>query len=191
MIKTDSIMKRLLVLLIPLLVGLVSCSDQLNTNEGDGETGEMVEPVYSQDTFENESAIILMDVPGIKFLVKSVLTEKGIEAVGDSAIIVNKRELLKEGEGYYGEIYQWPEIDFDSYSLVLGQFMTGDQAGYTIAQNYIVRKRSRYELYIEIKSTSERHLAVSTVNYFVVLYPKLPDGELEVKRLSTTGLAKE
>ena len=139
MIKTDSIMKRLLVLLIPLLVGLVSCSDQLNTNEGDGETGEMVEPVYSQDTFENESAIMLKDVPGIEILAKAVLVENGLieDKTGngskyyfdDVAMIVNSKEMLKDvvvpsnTSGEEDVHYKWPEIDFEKYSLVIGHFL--------------------------------------------------------------------
>ena len=192
-------MKRALLLVIPLLISLTSCSDQLNTNEGDGEIGEIIEPVYSQDTSGDKSAIILKDVPGIEFLAKSVLIENGIveEDIKDGmyypdvAMIVNQKSLLKEVE-YYGNTFLWPEIDFEEYSLVIGQFYTNyynDE--YHITQQYIVKGSSKNVLYFDFYSNFG--FATSRNNYFATLYPKLPDGELEVKRLNNrgNGLPKE
>lgn len=193
-------MKRLLILVILFFIGLTSCSDQLNTNEGEG---EIIEPISSQDLSGDDSAIILMDVPGIEILAKSVLIENGLieDYTGyfswyfpDTAMVVNDKKMLNDvvvpsnTPGVEDHRYQWPEIDFEKYSLVICHFFTG-YIGYCVSKQYIVKNT----LYFEIGYKYEGGLLYtsSTNNYFAALYPKLPDVELEVKRLSTTGLAKE
>lgn len=190
-------MKRLLILVILFFIGLTSCSDQLNTNEGEG---EIIEPIYSQDLSGDDSDIILMDVPGIEILAKSVLKENGMvdESIDDGfwpdvAMVVNDKEMLKDvvvpsnTPGVEDHHYQWPEIDFDKYSLIIGQFYTV-HTGYSITRQYIVKDLSKNVFYFDIDLNGGFLCAIKN-NYFATLYPKLSDGELEVKRLSTTGLA--
>ena len=170
------------------LVSLLSVEGE---EEGLGETGEMIEPIYSQDTFENESAIMLKDVPGIEILAETVLKDNGIveEDIKDGmyypdvAMIVNQKSLLKEVE-YYGNTFLWPEIDFDSYSLVIGQYYT-NYTGYMISKQYIIKGSSKYLLYFDIEGGD---LCATKNNYFATLYPKLPDGKLEVKVLNKEEL---
>ena len=77
--------------------------------------------------------------------------------------------------------YQWPEIDFEKYSLVIGQFYTV-MDGYCVSKQYIAKNT----LYFEIGYKYEGGFAytASANNFFIALYPKLPDGQLEVKRLN-------
>ena len=197
MIKPGCIMKRLLILVILFFIGLTSCSDQLNTNEGEG---EIIEPIYSQDLSGDDSDIILMDVPGIEILAKSVLKENGMvdESIDDGfwpdvAMVVNDKKKLNDvvvpsnTPGVEDHRYQWPEIDFEKYSLVICHFFTG-YIGYCVSKQYIVKNT----LYFEIGYKYEGGLLYtsSTNNYFAALYPKLPDVELEVKRLNKLGLTE-
>ena len=193
-------MKRLLLLFIPLFIGLAGCSDQLNTNDGEG---EIIEPVFSQDLTGDDSSIILMDVPGVQELAKSVLIENGLieDYTGiagyfpDLAMVVNNKEMLKDVvvtsnmAGVGDHHYQWPEIDFEKYSIVIGQvFTVFYHFGNIITQQYIVKGSSKYVLYLEIGNLGG--LAACKNNYFAALYPKLPDVELEVKRLNKLGLTQ-
>ncbi len=203
MIKTDSIMKRVLVLLIPLLVGLASCSDQLNTNEGDEET---IVPVNMQDSSGEDSTtgVLNLSWSDVQILAKSVLIENGYikDYTGrawcfpDVAMVVNNKEMLTDVvvpssmSGVEDRRYQWPEIDFEKYSLVIGQFYTTFyHLGNVFTQHYIVKSSSKYILYVEIGNLGG--LAAPANNYFAALYPKLPDGQLEVKRLTNFDLVHE
>ena len=196
-------MKRLLILVILFFIGLTSCSDQLNTKEGYEET---IEPVNMQDSSgENSTTGVLnLSWEEIQILAKSFLIENGYiedyytgsKYFDDLAIVVNSNEPLTDVlvpssmSGVEDRLCQWPEIDFEKYSLVIGQFYTTFyHLGNVFTQHYIVKSSSKYILYVEIGNLGG--LAYSANNFFAALYPKLPDGELEVKRLSTTGLAKE
>ena len=196
-------MKRVIILLIPLLIGLAGCSDQLNTKEGYEET---IEPVNMQDSSgENSTTGVLnLSWEEIQILAKSFLIDNGYiedyytgsKYFDDLAIVVNSNEPLTDVvvpssmSGVEDRRYQWPEINFEKYSLVIGQFYTTFyHLGNVFTQHYIVKSSSKYILYVEIGNLGG--LAYSANNFFAALYPKLPDGELEVKRLSTTGLAKE
>ena len=125
------------VLLIPLLVGLASCSDQLNTNEGEGET---IEPVNLQDSSGEDSTtgVLNLSWSDVQILAKSVLIENGLieDYTGycswcfpDVAMVVNNKEILTDVvvpssmSGVEDRRYQWPEIDFEKYSLVIGHFL--------------------------------------------------------------------
>ncbi len=189
-------MKRLLILVILFFIGLTSCSDQLNTKEGYEET---IEPVNMQDSSgENSTTGVLnLSWEEIQILAKSFLIENGYiedyytgsKYFDDLAIVVNSNEPLTDVlvpssmSGVEDRLCQWPEIDFEKYSLVIGQFYTTFyHLGNVFTQHYIVKSSSKYILYVEIGNLGG--LAYSANNFFIALYPKLPDGQLEVKRLN-------
>ena len=196
-------MKRVLFLIIPLLVGLASCSDQLNTNEGDEET---IVPVNMQDSSGEDSTtgVLNLSWEEIQILAKSFLIENGYiedyytgsKYFDDLAIVVNSNEPLTDVvvpssmSGVEDRLCQWPEIDFEKYSLVIGQFYTTFlHLSNVITQHYIVKSSSKYILYVEIGNLGG--LACCANNFFAALYPKLPDGQLEVKRLNSVGMVPE
>jgi len=189
-------MKRVLFLIIPLLVGLASCSDQMNTNEGDEET---IVPVNMQDSSGEDSTtgVLNLSWEEIQILAKSFLIENGYiedyytgsKYFDDLAIVVNSNEPLTDVvvpssmSGVEDRRYQWPEIDFEKYSLVIGQFYTTFyHLGNVFTQHYIVKSSSKYILYVEIGNLGG--LAAPANNFLAALYPKLPDGQLEVRRLN-------
>ena len=194
-------MKRLLLLIIPLLIGLVGCSDQLGTEEGKEET---IEPVDMQNMTGDNNLNDILDLSWeeIRVLAKSFLIEKGYiedytgytsKYFDDIAIVANSNEFLTDVvvpssmSGVEDRLYQWPEIDFEKYSLVIGQvYTTFYHQGNVITQHYIVKSSSKYILYVEIGNLGG--LASPAINYFAALYPKLPDGQLEIKRLNGVGL---
>ena len=196
-------MKRLLLLIIPLLIGLVGCSDQLGTEEGKEET---IEPVDMQNMTGDNNLNDILDLSWeeIRVLAKSFLIENGYiedyytgsKYFDDLAIVVNSNEPLTDVvvpssmSGVEDRLCQWPEIDFEKYSLVIGQFYTTFlHLSNVITQHYIVKSSSKYILYVEIGNLGG--LAYCANNFFAALYPKLPDGQLEVKRLNSVGMVHE
>ena len=191
-------MKRVLIFVIPLLFGMSSCSNQLNLKE---DVEEIIEPVSMQEySLENTSSELLnLSWDDIQVLAKTILIENGIiedytdygsKYFPDVAMIVNSKELLKDVvvlsnmDGVEDHHYQWPEIDFDRYSLVIGQFYT-TESGWGIIQQYMLC----FDIALGLGGYA--YLCVPTNNFFAVLYPKLPDGVLEAKRLSRAGLVKK
>ena len=170
-----AMMKKILLWVIPFLLIFTGCS-------------KIIDPIGQQE-YAHDPASLLVDVPGIELLVQQVLTENNFKDWKDSALVVNQKELLKEVEGYNGVIYQWPEIDFDHYSLVLGKYHTPHMGNYLIARQYIIKGLSKNVLYLAIQTIPDRiYFCTPYNNHFAALYPKLPDGGLEVKRISGVGL---
>lgn len=168
-------MKRLLILFVPILIGLASCNGQLK--EG---TGEAIEPIGVQDLSEDNSGKVL-EAPGIELLVQQIMIDNGVGSGKDYAMVVNQKQQLK-GVKWGDDIYQWPEIDLDRYSLVVGQFYTRN-IGYGIARQYIVKGLFKNMLYLDIQNVQGGFVfCAPTDNFFAALYPKLPDGGLEIKR---------
>lgn len=181
-------MKRVLFFVVPLLVVISGCSDQFNLKE------DKIEPVNIDDNSGEypSSGFLNLSWADIQVLAKSVLADYGL--IGDTkpfpdvAMIVNSKEKLKEVvipsniTGVEDLRYQWPEIDFEKFSLVIGHFNAAYTAyeGYSFAQQYIVKGSSKNVLYLQVDSLKFFLCAVSN-NYFATLYPKLPDGKLEVK----------
>ena len=62
-------------------------------------------------------------------------------------MVVNDKKMLKDvvvlsnTPGKEDHRYQWPEIDFEKYSLVIGHFFTSN-IGYCVAKQYIVKKEN-------------------------------------------------
>lgn len=168
-------MKRLLILFVPILIGLASCNGQLK--EG---TGEAIEPIGVQDLSEDNSGKVL-EAPGIELLVQQIMIDNGVGSGKDYAMVVNQKQQLK-GVKWGDDIYQWPEIDLDRYSLVVGQFYTRN-IGYGIARQYIVKGLFKNMLFLDIQNVQGGFVfCAPTDNFFAALYPKLPDGGLEIKR---------
>ena len=100
----------------------------------------------------------------------------------DYALVINSQnQLHDEFFEYQGEKYEfhWPEIDFEHYSLVVGCFAAPSSA-YYLSNQRIVKKGDKCQLYIEI-SIGEGAYFIHDKR-FGALYPKLPDGPIEVIR---------
>lgn len=100
---------------------------------------------------------------------------------GDAAAVVNSREVLERAfASYYGDAeYSVPEIDFDSYSLVVGYFCNGDSGAYAADQR-LKKTANGMELYVKVAETGG--YATPTDICFAGLYPKLPDQIIRVIR---------
>ena len=103
-------------------------------------------------------------------------------------MVVNDKTQLKEII-VAGETMTWPEIDFERYSLVVGKFFTVSY-GYKLANQYVTKGMFRTILHLEVEDAGTAHRAYTKDNYFAAIYPKLPDGQLTIKRENNVGLAQ-
>lgn len=160
-------MNRLLFACVFTMCAITGCVYLPVNQNGD----EMFEPV---DTGE---------YTGEDVLIQSLLTENGAEPWIDFAMVINQKQELKNVERN-NTVYHWPEIDFEHYSLVVGKYYTRSTGGFEIASQRIVKGLFASTLYIEIKSITDTHYFTQADNYFAAIYPKLPDGVLQVSKKS-------
>ena len=102
---------------------------------------------------------------------------------GDRAFIINDAQQLKDyTDEYTGQEYHWPEIDFEQYSLVIGQYgRVGGSFLFLKDQRAVVNEEGT-TLYLRFgKHNGAEPMDISTV-YFGALYKKLPDGPVEIVR---------
>ena len=149
--------KSLIVIILPLLFSITGC------------LGQLYEDAYRPE--------MVLEGRQMENLLKTVLAENGAERYKDFAMVVNQKELLPEPE--LSSSFKWPEIDFNRYSLVIGKYVTPD-TGYGITRQYIIKSGSQTVLYIDLKRRNGIIYDMVIDNYFAFLYPKLPDGKLEV-----------
>lgn len=161
------------VLLISLCSCLVCCQD--NVLDNDGQTIDPINVQNHEGVFSYELQIALEN----DLLIRQVLNKSGSETQEDYAYVINRQRDLQDAK-WGDETYCWPEIDFNEYSLVVGQFRTRSH-GYGISRQYVRKGLFKYTLHLEIQSFVDIHNFEPKTNYFASLYPKLPDGRLEVK----------
>ena len=94
------------------------------------------------------------------------------------AMIINDASVL---ETFLEENQTLKDIDYANNSLVIGCFYTANSGGYYIADQRIKKHKEGTELYLEICCDSKGgHLQAPMKNTFASLYPKLPDGPVDV-----------
>lgn len=108
------------------------------------------------------------------------LPEKG----GARAMVINSRTELLDFTMPDGSCIKWPEIDLESYSLVIGYFGVASGREYLSSQR-VVMKGGKPELYLKIDNDRPGK-ALGGSDYFAVLYPKLSfEGEINVNMWRT------
>lgn len=92
------------------------------------------------------------------------------------ALLINDKSMITSALEDGKDSYECPDIDFDSYSLVIGTFYYPDTSLYMKDQR-IVSRNGKFELYIELKYRSFG-AGMPAITTFSLLYPKLPDKPL-------------
>ena len=172
------------VLLFNLLASLVlvsGCSG-LFSDMGDGDS---MLPVYSLEELLEDSYFKTFG-DELAPLIDPILSEHGACQWEDFAMVVNDKTQLKEII-VAGETMTWPEIDFERYSLVVGKFFKFCALGRIFSKT---KGMFRTILHLEVEDAGTAHRAYTKDNYFAAIYPKLPDGQLTIKRENNVGLAQ-
>lgn len=163
---------------------LVSGCSGLFSDMGDGDS---MLPVYSLEELLEDSYFKTFG-DELAPLIDPILSEHGACQWEDFAMVVNDKTQLKEII-VAGETMTWPIIDFERYSLVVGKFFTVSY-GYKLANQYVTKGMFRTILHLEVEDAGTAHRAYTKDNYFAAIYPKLPDGQLTIKRENNVGLAQ-
>lgn len=114
--------------------------------------------------------------PDLYFLALDLFKAAGLDS--DGVVLVNHPEMLAEVV-VDDRTISWPEFDLSQFSLVVGRFY-GLSSGYYLEDQVVIKEGKKIKLFAEIKRQAGVHHGMS--RFFVALYPKLPDGEVEFVR---------
>ena len=110
---------------------------------------------------------MVLDKMGLTSKMKS-WDKDGLDAV---AAVINDQSLL---ENYVNgdNVYLWPEIDFEKYSLVIGCYYA-TSGGQQVHNQRLIPKKESLQLYLEIKDLGGT--ADIRTRFFGALFPRVPD----------------
>ena len=133
-------------------------------------------PFYSSG-FEGYTPLGVQQV-----LMKRLFEENYPDLVNNCAIVLNDKQLLKDCQDD-GIVCQWPEIDFDKYSLLVGSFTRLGGCDVLIKDQRVVVSDGKASVYLKMYYPSDgTDDAMKSTRYYCALYSKLPDGPAEVIR---------
>jgi len=152
-----------------------------------GNNKEALSPIESSET----GGVLLSGINS--FLLRKTLLEISQDILGTPSItdtiayIINDQERLSTvvTRREDNTVVEWPEIDFDKYSLVIGSV---DLARNKVldSQRLMIKNKAPV-LYVKIKIIKEEYDPCDTVEWlFAKLYPKVPfDGAITMKTWQT------
>lgn len=194
-------MKRLgsLLMIISATLMFAGCSNEFE-KIFNGEDKEAISPLVSgEETAALDNLLEAGRLFDLAMLVSHTMFENGVVAWDpshyldmlnhqlpwdflpekDRAMVINSRTELLDYTMPDGSCITWPEIDFDSYSLVIGYFRVGGSGEYLSSQRIVV-KGGKPELYLKINNDRPGKTYGGS-DYFATLYPKISfEGEISV-----------
>ncbi len=136
------------------------------------ETGGVLLSGISSDLIRKTLDVISQDMRDVPHISNTI------------AYIINNQENLRTVTQRENTVVEWPEIDFDKYSLVLGTVDTA--RGKILDSQRLVIKNKVPVLYVKIKIVQEYDYCDDVSWYFAKLYPKVPfDGAITMKTWQT------
>lgn len=111
------------------------------------------------------------------------LHEEGMipDNVNDFAIVLNDRHFLRDIQ-IADKTYQWPDIDFNNYSLVVGFWADPGTTWYIKDQRVKKSLIGKVSVYLHFVKHDGGAFAMPRFRRFGAIYPKLPGGPAEVIR---------
>lgn len=89
---------------------------------------------------------------------------------------------MEEFEAVAPPAVELPVIDFDKYTLIIGQHWMGD-SGYSFEKQAVDAESDKMILNLVYKRLSGAHMQTLTIFYFWGLYDKLPEKTLAVNKI--------
>ncbi len=161
------------VLMSALCVGFVACNEPKDSEQN--EEGTEIQPV-SVSEVNAELATFLDDNDGM--IMGSLFDEGKLITGKDSCVMINSEDELPGTD--YIDNTEYPAIDFDAYTLVIGGCFKGDTA-WNIAQQSIVVGPKEITMYIQAERPEDMGgFAIPSIIPFWGLYPKLPNLPISV-----------
>ena len=174
-------MKKTTLLLLFFVQFCTGCSEFADIFNGTGNTfSPVVDANGTAMVFDYQSCAGAFNGMALQLLTIAGAYDGYNPKVDDAvAIVVNTSTLLEDmtvGE----QVFKWPEIDFNQYSMVIGSCGI-PYGGILAVKQRAVRKTDRIDYYIDLKSETGG-IQTPTTCYFAALYPKLPDVKVHVHR---------
>ncbi len=163
------------VLVSALCVGFVACNEP--KDQDPKEEGTEIQHV---PTDEISAEVIEFFRENNQRLFAACLRE-GIFSSGlDVCAMINSVDELPESDPFGA--FEYPAIDFDSYTLVLGAFGMGNAGELHLAGQSVVVGQEKIIMHLRLEESSGNHSAIPWTEPFWGLYPKLPDLPITVER---------
>lgn len=176
-------MKRIIVnsvAAICLMCTLLSCSKNDPENIFKGLNKEALVPLDIEEVLGQELASSLDYRNNDFFVISSILERTGVSEKIDSAIVINDVSILDGLCDKDGKLLDFSGIDFEKYSIVVGQERMVNYNPVVREIRAIVKEKS-ITLYTEVVS-SDTWAQSSRLVYFASLFQKLPDYSIEIVR---------
>lgn len=175
--------KMLFPLSLFLLAMLAGCSNEFE-DVFNSDNKDAILPVETLDA-DSDLAVLRNDYPRMKALVISIIGEASMSSAPSQttrATIINHSSELKAIVSPNGDEWQWPDIDFEKYSLLVGCYEVV-HSNIFAANQRILQKKDGLVLYLELRPREDVvGYTFGDIKYFATLFPKLPDLPVEVRR---------
>ena len=100
----------------------------------------------------------------------------------DSCVMINSAEEFLQID-FINAPLELPVIDFDAYTLVIGQYVAVNSA-YNLVSQGVVVETDEILMNVLIKRTQDKAFEVIDVKNFWGMYPKLPQVPISVIRIN-------
>lgn len=101
---------------------------------------------------------------------------------GEHGFVINDSHLLRDYTAPDGTTFKWPKIDFNKYSLVLGEWFDGGDFHFLKEHKAKVDKDGHVEIFLHIMRHDGAAPGWARMDRWVAIYPKLPSGPAKVTR---------
>ena len=174
----------------------VGCKNELGGSYGyeelfNGENTNALAPIETSSSgIDWEGFFHSLEFPSLGWtLLNDLYPNKAREFQGDArtdedlAVIVNEASVLKYIDApNYGRVFRWPEIDFNKYSLVVGQYWYVGGSFLSLRDQRVVVSEGKTTVYLRFVKKSDDYGESADIKmlYFGAVYSKLPDGPVEI-----------
>ncbi len=173
------IMKNLFVIALvsAFCAGFMACNEPVG--QGQNEEGTEIQPVPVSELSDEVAAFF--NTGDMEMIVLSFFNDGKLLPGRDGCVMINSVDELPETDDL-GNTIEYPAIDFESYTLIMGLSFHGDTA-WIITQQSIVVGQEEITMYIQADRPEGMHGAtIPSIIPFWGLYPKLPNLPISVVR---------
>lgn len=169
--KNQSIMKKLLIFAALAMI-LAACNNDDAAHDDGGKTSVgSIQPIEMGEEvaafFDEHAGIILHEMVG--------------DVSGNGSFMVNSAEDLPKIVGEGGAPLEYPPVDFDAHTLIIGQWIGG--GGLRIESQTLVNEQNAATLYLTVTQMEDENVDYDGGIYpvfFGTLYPKFDAERIDV-----------
>jgi hypothetical protein len=166
-----------------LCVGLVACNDEQSSPNNAEFPDSGIKPTLPLSAgevgSESDKEVTAFFDENVYLITRAILDDNELSpSVDDTCVMINSAEDLPEVTDIYGLPLEFPDIDFDTYTLVIGQrFVGGSGASYYVLNQSMTIEPPYVNLSLIAKQREGPYpaVAIRTPLCYWGLYPKLSE----------------